>query len=55
MKSKIRVLQNLMTIPDYAKEKGITIQTVYNWIKDKRIETVEMYGKVLVDISTLKS
>lgn len=54
MTTKTRILQNLMTIPDYAKDKGVSTVTVYNWINDKKIETVSLYGKTLVDISTLK-
>lgn len=43
-----------MSIPDYAREKNVTIATVYNWINSNRIETTEVFGKKLVDISTLK-
>lgn len=54
MVKKTRILQNLMTIPDYAKDKGVSVVTVYAWIKDKKVDTVTLYGKTLVDISTLK-
>lgn len=54
MEKRARSLKNLMTIPDYAKDKGVTTVTVYNWIKEKRIQTVEIFGKKLVDISTFR-
>lgn len=54
MKTKTRVLQNLMTIGDYAKDKGVTIQTIYNWVKEGRVKTVNLYGKSLIDITTFR-
>ena len=38
----------LKTIPEYAKEMGVARQTVYEWIKKKKVETKEMFGKTLI-------
>jgi len=45
-------IQNLVTKPNYAVERGISLQTVYNWIKDGKIKTVEFMGHEYVDRST---
>lgn len=49
MKRKTYLLQSLISIDDFAKEKNVTKQTVYNWIKDKKVVTIELYGKNLID------
>ena len=38
------------TIQEYADKFGITIQTVYNRIKDKRLETKKLMGNTLVKL-----
>lgn len=45
---------NLMTVADYARFMGVERQTVYNWIKDKKLKQVEFLGKSFVDKSTKK-
>ena len=46
--------KNLMTVVDYAKSIGKERQTIYNWIKEKKIKKVNFLGKSFVDISTFK-
>lgn len=36
------------TIPEYAKYQGVTIQTVYNWIKDGKVKTKIILGKKVI-------
>lgn len=38
------------TIQEYADKFGITIQTVYNRIKDKKLETKKFMGNTLVKL-----
>ena len=45
---------NLKTVVDYAKFKGVTRQTVYNWIKEGDLKQVSFLGKSFVDVSTKK-
>lgn len=45
-------IQNLVTKPNYAIERGVTIQTVYNWIKEGKIKTIEFMGVEFLDRST---
>lgn len=45
-------VSNLMTAQDYAKLKGVTRKTVYNWIDTNKIQQVSFLGKNWVDIST---
>jgi len=40
----------LKTIPEYARERGVTVQTVYNWIKDGKLKTKTILGKKLIVI-----
>lgn len=40
----------LKTIPEYAKSKGVTIQTVYNHIKNGTLKTKTILGKKLIVI-----
>ena len=37
-------------INDYAKLKGVTVQTVYNWIKNKQVEVKPLMGKKLIKL-----
>lgn len=39
-----------MTIDEYAREKLVTPQTIYNWIKDKKVITRKLMGKTLVKL-----
>ena len=39
-----------MTVHEYAKEKGVTIQTVYNWIKTKEVETKRCMNMTLIKL-----
>lgn len=41
-----------MTVADYARYKGCTVQTVYNHIKSGRVKMVEFLGRKFVDKST---
>jgi len=34
----------LFTVQKYAEERGVSRQTVYNWLKEGRLETVEISG-----------
>lgn len=43
---------NLLTVGNYAKLNAITRQTVYNWIKEGKIQKVKFLGKSFVDKST---
>jgi excisionase family DNA binding protein len=45
-------ISNLITISDYAKLRGVTRQTIYNWIAEKNIKTVDLLGKQYIDKST---
>lgn len=47
-------IANLVTITEYAKLRGITRQTVYNWIDEKNLKTVNLLGKQYVDKSSAK-
>jgi len=38
----------LTTVTNYAKKKGVERQTVYNWVKSKKITTVEIDGVLFV-------
>ena len=37
-----------MTVNSYAKYKGVTIQTVYNWIRDNKLETKKVLSALFV-------
>ena len=39
-----------MSIEDYAKQQGKTIQTIYNWIKEKKVNTRQLLGKTVVEL-----
>ncbi len=53
METKINP-QNLMSVNDYANHVGKTRQTVFNWVKEGRVEKVKYLGKEWIDKSTLK-
>lgn len=36
------------TIPEYARHKGVTVQTVYNWIKENKVKTTRILGKKVI-------
>ena len=42
--------QQYLTVHEFAKEKNITIQTVYNWIKDKKVEVKKMMNMTLIKL-----
>mgnify|MGYP001589897625 CR=1 FL=1 len=46
---------NLLTVAQYAKLVGKERQTIYNWVKDGKIQLVQAMGKTWVDKSTLKA
>lgn len=39
-----------MEVKEYAADKGVTQQTVYNWIKDKKVTTKILMGKTLIKL-----
>lgn len=39
-----------VSISSYARLKGVTIQTVYNWIKTKRVETRQLLNSTLIKL-----
>lgn len=43
-------LSKVLTIQGYAERKGITRQTVYNWIKEKKIETIKLGNQQFVKV-----
>jgi len=42
----------LYSITEYSRLMGVTRQTVYNWISDKRIKVVLISGKQFIKLST---
>lgn len=40
----------LRTVSNYAKENAVTRQAVHNWIKDKKIKTIEIDGVTFVSL-----
>lgn len=36
------------TIPEYAKMKGVSVQTIYQWIKDGKVSTKKILGKKVI-------
>jgi len=44
----------LATVAQFAKDKCVKRQTIYNWIKDGRIKKVTFLGKSFVDKSTFQ-
>lgn len=41
----------LMTVDDFAQQEGVTPRTVYRWIEQGRLDTVERLGKKYVNAS----
>lgn len=42
--------EEFLTVHEYAKDKNVTIQTVYNWIKDKQVETRKLMNMTLIKL-----
>jgi hypothetical protein len=42
--------EQYMTIHEYAAEKMVTIQTIYNWINEKKVQTKKFMGLTLVKL-----
>jgi len=38
------------TIKEHAKSKGKSIQTVYNWIKNKQVKTKVLMNQTLIEL-----
>jgi hypothetical protein len=38
------------TPQEYSELKGVTVQTVYNWIKNKEVKTRKLMDKTLVEL-----
>lgn len=39
-----------LTVKDYAKKRGVTVQTVYGWIKNKDLQTKKVLNTTLVKV-----
>lgn len=39
-----------LDITEYARQKGKTIQTIYNWIKEKKVKTRYILGKLHIQL-----
>ncbi len=39
-----------LEIEVYAKHKGKTIQTIYNWIKEGKVNVRKLMGKTLIEL-----
>jgi hypothetical protein len=39
-----------LTVHEYAKHQQITVQTVYNWIKDKKVDTKKVMNMTLIKL-----
>ena len=46
--------RNLMTVTDFALFIGKSRQTVFNWVKEGRVEKRTYLGREWIDKSTLK-
>lgn len=42
--------KHYLSINDYADQKGKTIQTIYNWIKDKKVKQRYILGKLYIEL-----
>jgi hypothetical protein len=42
--------EKYMTLHEYAKDRSVTVQTVYNWIKEKKVETKRMFNMTLIKV-----
>lgn len=43
---------DLVTVTEFAKQRKITRQTVYNWINEKRIKKEVISGVIFVKLSS---
>lgn len=43
-KSKLR------TVKSYSQMMGVTVQQVYNWIKDQKVEMVKIDGVIFIKL-----
>lgn len=43
---------NLLTVQEFAAREGVKRQTVYFWIKEKKVKKVSFLGKSWIDKST---
>lgn len=39
---------NLVKVSTYARAKGVSVQSVYSWIKEGRVESVDIDGVAFV-------
>lgn len=46
--SKIKYLK---TVANYAHEKGVTVQTVYKWIEQNKVKSIEVDGVKFININ----
>ena len=42
--------EQYLTLHEYSKEKQVTLQTVYNWINDKKLETRKLMNMTLIKL-----
>ena len=48
---KITILnKTYLSISDYADYKGVTLATVYNWIKENKVETRKILRTTFVQV-----
>ena len=40
--------EQYITLQEYAERENVTIQTVYNWIKNKKVETKKIMNTTLI-------
>lgn len=43
-------ITKVLTIQDYASKNKITRQTVYNWIKEKKVQTVKIGSQQFIKV-----
>ena len=39
-----------LEVKEYARHKGKTVQTVYNWMKEGKVKTRKLMDKVLIEL-----
>ena len=39
-----------LSIAEYANKNNVTIQTVYNWIKEKKVTVKKLMDKQLIEV-----
>lgn len=42
--------EQYLTLHEYSKEKQVTLQTVYNWINNKKVETRKLMNMTLIKL-----